>query len=72
MNWKEWIKFAGIRALKTVAQTAVGLLSGNLIGITEVDWLGTLSVSAMAGVLSLLTSLAGIPEVPQEHPPEEE
>lgn len=71
MNWKEWIKFAGIRALKTVAQTAVGLLSGNLIGITEVDWLGTLSVSAMAGVLSLLTSLAGIPEVPQEHPPEE-
>jgi len=70
-NWKEWIKAAGIRALKTVAQTAVGLLSGNLMGITEVDWLGTLSVAAMAGVLSILTSLAGLPEVPQEHPPEE-
>lgn len=70
MNWKNWIKAAGIRALKTVAQTAVGLLSGNIIGITEVDWLATLSVSAMAGVLSLLTSLAGLPEVPQEHPPE--
>ena len=69
-NWKEWIKAAGIRALKTVAQTAVGLLSGNVIGMTQVDWLGTLSVAAMAGVLSLLTSLAGLPEVPQEHPPE--
>ena len=70
MDWKKWIKAAGIRALKTVAQTAVGLLSGNLIGITEVDWLATLSVSAMAGVLSLLTSLAGLPEVEQAHPPE--
>lgn len=70
MNWKQWIKAAGIRALKTVAQTAVGMLSGNLIGITEADWLGVLSVSAMAGILSLLTSLAGLPEVPQEHPPE--
>ena len=70
-NWKEWAKAAGIRALRTVAQTAVGLLSGNLIGITEVDWLGTLSVSAMAGLLSILTSLAGLPEVPAAHPPEE-
>ena len=70
MNWKQWIKAAGIRALKTVAQTAVGMLSGNLIGITEADWLGVLSVYAMAGILSLLTSLAGLPEVPQEHPPE--
>lgn len=71
MNWGKWFKAAGIRALKTVAQTAVGLLSGNLIGITEVDWVATLSVSAMAGVLSLLTSLAGLPEVDQVHPPEQ-
>lgn len=71
MNWGEWFKAAGIRALKTVAQTAVGMLSGNLIGITEADWLGVLSVSAMAGVLSMLTSLAGLPEVPNTHPPED-
>ena len=71
MDWKKWLKAAGIRALKTVAQTAVGLLSGNLIGITEADWVGVLSVSLMAGVLSLLTSLAGLPEVEQSHPPED-
>lgn len=62
-NWKQWLKCAGIRAIKTVAQTAVGLLSGELVGILEVDWLAVLSVSAMAGIVSLLTSLAGLPEL---------
>lgn len=70
MDWKVWIKAAGIRALKTVAQTAVGMLSGDLIGILEVNWISVLSVSATAGVLSLLTSLAGLPEVEQAHPPQ--
>ena len=68
--WKRWAKAAGIRALKTIAQTAVGMLSGDLIGILEVNWVSVLSVSATAGVLSLLTSLAGLPEVDQAHPPQ--
>lgn len=61
--WKNWIKAAGIRAVKTVAQTAVGMLSGEMLGIMDADWLAVLSVSAMAGVVSLLTSVAGLPEV---------
>jgi hypothetical protein len=58
-----WFKAAGIRALKTVAQTAVAMLSGEMVGIVEVNWLNVLSVSAMAGVVSLLTSVAGLPEL---------
>jgi len=61
--WIRWIKAAGIRAIKTVAQTAVALIGTNAIGITEVDWIGVASGAALAGVVSLLTSLAGIPEV---------
>lgn len=58
-----WIKAALVRAIKTVAQTAVGMLSGELIGIMEADWVAVASVSAMAGIVSLLTSVAGLPEV---------
>ena len=61
--WKNWLKAAGIRAIKTVAQTAVSLLSGDMLGIVDADWLSVLSVAAMAGVVSLLTSVAGLPEV---------
>lgn len=64
--WIRWIKAAGVRALKTVAQTAVALIGTNAIGITEVDWIGVASGAALAGVVSLLTSLAGIPEVDME------
>ena len=63
MNFKRWIKAAGIRALKTIAQTAVGMLSGNVLGILDVDWLAVASVAAMAGIVSLLTSVAGLPEL---------
>ena len=59
--WKDWIKKAGIRALKTVAQTAVATI-GTPAVMSEVDWLMVGSASLLAGVLSLLTSLAGIPE----------
>lgn len=60
--WIRWAKAAGVRALKTVAQTAVALIGTNAIGITEVNWVGVASGAALAGVVSLLTSLAGIPE----------
>ena len=58
-----WIKAAGIRAIKTVAQTAVGMLSGEALGIMEADWMAVASVAAMAGIVSLLTSIAGLPEL---------
>ena len=60
--WAVWAKAAGIRAVKTIAQTAVGMLTGEMVGIMDADWLGILSVSLMSGVVSLLTSLAGLPE----------
>lgn len=61
----DWIKAAGIRAIKTMAQTAVGMLTGEMTGILDADWLAVVSVSAMAGVVSILTSVAGLPEVHQ-------
>lgn len=60
-NWKEWFKWAGIRAIKTIAQTAIATI-GTTALITEVNWIVVASASALAGVLSLLTSIAGIPE----------
>lgn len=62
---KEWFKAAGIRAVKTVAQTAIAVIGTSAV-MSEVNWLAVLSASALAGVLSLLTSLAGLPEVPDE------
>lgn len=62
MNWKMWIKAAGVRALKTFCQTAVSLITvGNMI--TDLDWLSIVGISATAAVVSILTSLAGLPEV---------
>ena len=61
----KWFKAAGVRALKTVAQTMVGMLSGEALGIMEANWVAVFSVAAMAGVVSLLTSIAGLPEVTQ-------
>lgn len=63
-NWSEWIKAALIRAVKTFAQTMVGSIAVGA-AFQEVDWLRALSVSGVAFVLSLLTSLAGLPEVEQ-------
>ena len=64
-DWKKWLKLAGIRAIKTVAQTAVALLPA-AASITAVDWKVVAGTAALAGVSSLLTSLAGIPEEKKE------
>ena len=63
--YKKWIKAAGIRAIKTVAQTAVATV-GTGISMEDVNWVLVLSASVLAGVLSLLTSLAGLPEIDKE------
>ena len=60
-----WIRAALVRALKTVCQTAVGMI-GTALLITEVNWVHVVSASALAGLLSILTSLAGLPEVELE------
>ena len=59
---KEWIKCAGIRALKTICQTAIATI-GTATMFNEVDWVVVGSTSLLAGILSLLTSLAGLPEL---------
>jgi hypothetical protein len=65
MFTKIWWKAAGIRAIRTVAQTAIATI-GTAALIERVNWLAVLSASALAGILSLLTSLAGLPEVREE------
>lgn len=60
-NWKNWIKVAGIRALKTVCQTAVATI-GVATVMDEVDWIAVASASVLAGILSILTSITGLPE----------
>lgn len=64
-NFKCWVKAAAVRALKTVAQTAVATI-GTTAVMAEVDWLMVASASLLAGVLSILTSIAGLPEVETE------
>lgn len=62
-NWKEWLRAAAIRAIKTIAQTAVALIGTNAIGVTDVDWFAVGSAALLAGIVSVLTSIAGLPEV---------
>lgn len=62
MNWKWW-KAAGIRAVKTVCQTAVAMIPVGVM-VSEVNWVTVAGTSVLAGVVSMLTSVAGLPEVP--------
>ncbi len=61
-NLKEWMKCAGIRAIKTIAQSAVALIGVGTV-MSDVDWLMVASASLLSGILSILTSVAGLPEL---------
>lgn len=61
-NFLKWFKAAGVRAVKTVAQTAVATVGTSAV-LSQVDWKIVVSASILAGILSLLTSVAGLPEV---------
>lgn len=62
---KKWFKAAGVRAIKTIAQTAVATIGAATV-ISDVDWLCVVSASILAGVLSMLTSVAGLPEIEEK------
>jgi len=59
----KWAKAAGVRTVKTMAETAVAVIGTNAIGITDVNWVGVVSAAALAGVVTVLTCVKGLPEV---------
>ena len=65
-NFKKWVKCAGIRAIKTVAQSAIATIGTSAV-IGDVNWIMVASASALAGILSILTSIAGLPEVKEDN-----
>ena len=66
--YRTWLTSAAIRAVRTIAQTAVALLTTGAVGLLDVDWLSVASASALAGVVSILTSLTGLPEADETAP----
>lgn len=61
-NFGVWLKSVGIRVVKTMAETALAVIGTNVIGITEVDWLGVLSACALSGVVTILFNIKSLPE----------
>ena len=67
----KWLKAAGIRAIRTVAQSAIASIGTSAVILSEVNWKLVISAAILAGILSLLTSLAGLPELKEEGDPDE-
>lgn len=64
-NWRQWLKCAGVRAVKTAAQTAAAAIGTGAV-LSQVNWQAVVSTALLAGVLSMLTSVAGLPECKEE------
>ena len=62
----KWSKAAGVRTVKTMAETALALIGTNTMGVTEVNWVGVLSACALSGVITVLTCIKGLPELKEE------
>lgn len=62
-NFKKWFKAAGIRTVKTMAETAIAIIGTNAIGITDVNWIGVGSACLLSGVVTVLTCIKGLPEI---------
>ena len=62
-QYLDWLKAAGIRTVKTMAETAIAIIGTNALGITEVDWLGVGSAVLLSGVVTILTCIKGLPEL---------
>ena len=62
----KWCKAAGVRTVKTMAETALAVIGTNAIGITEVNWVGVVSAAALSGVVTVLTCIKGLPELKEE------
>lgn len=58
----KWIKFVGVKTVKTMAETALAVIGTNTVGITEVDWLGVISAAALSGVVTVLFNIKSLPE----------
>lgn len=70
MNWKEWTKAAAIRAIRTFAEAMLAYIGTGALVLGDVNWLAALSAGAFGAVTAILLALTGLPEVPEEHPPE--
>ena len=66
VKFLNWLKAAGIRTIKTMAETSIALIGTNTIGITDVDWLGVGSACLLSGILTVLTCIKGLPELKEE------
>jgi len=62
-EFKNWLKAAGVRTAKTVAETALAIIGTNTIGITDVNWVGVFSAAALSAVITVLTCVKGLPEI---------
>lgn len=65
-NTLKWLKAAGVRTVKTIAETALAIIGTNAVGITEVNWVGVLSACALSGVITVLTCVKGLPELKEK------
>jgi hypothetical protein len=62
-KYLDWLKAAGIRTIKTMAETAIAIIGTNTLGITDVDWLGVGSAVLLSGIVTILTCIKGLPEL---------